>query len=141
MAMTLNERRARDAERKRERWKSDPAYRDRQRGRKRERARRSAPSRHSKRGERGERAPRVPAAPFVEWLRAYMVRTGLTDATATAESLGICERRVRCLLAGGQEQVTIDVVDQALLSCYFVIPVAGVMVLTLDELYPLAAAA
>jgi hypothetical protein len=81
-------------------------------------------------------APRLPAGPFRIWLEAYQRAWALPDAAAVARKLEICERRASGVLSGGQDSVTIDVVDRALINARLPVCVDGRTVLTIDDLYP-----
>jgi hypothetical protein len=80
--------------------------------------------------------PTVPLGPFRDWLLAYQVDTGLDSAVALAEELGIQERRVRYVLAEEAENVSLDVVDRALIEARRTVEVGGRTIFGLEDLYP-----
>jgi hypothetical protein len=124
-----NERDARFRARKRA---EDPLYFSPRRVRERSEA---AAIRAAEQAAHDQAQPRIPAEPFREWLIAYMAQTDTIHVEAVASALGLVPRRVRSVLEREYERVALDIVDQALLACPFVITVNGREVITFNDLY------
>ena len=61
--------------------------------------------------------PEEAAPPFVAWLRAYQRARDLPSAEALARELGLVNRRVRSLLAGEQQRVSVAACCPRLVTC------------------------
>jgi hypothetical protein len=80
--------------------------------------------------------PRIPAEPFRKWLAAYKNLADHSTDAMLARELGITERRLRSVLAGEYQNVSLDVVDRALLSAPLTVTLDGRAVVGIDSLYP-----
>lgn len=80
--------------------------------------------------------PLFPAGPLVAYLVAYKAERGITENDMLAYDLGLSTRRVRSLLGGEQEKVSVDVISAALTGAVVEPEVDGRVVFVLDDLYP-----
>jgi hypothetical protein len=81
-------------------------------------------------------APRVPIGPFYEWVLACKEVFGISEAEALAGRLDICPRRMQDFLSGKNKNVTIDIVDRAILAADISVEVGGQVIYNLECLYP-----
>lgn len=82
--------------------------------------------------------PRIPADLFRRWLQAYKRLADHPTDAALARELGITERRLRSVLSGEYENVSLDVVDRALLTAPLTVELDGRPIVSLECLYPAA---
>lgn len=79
--------------------------------------------------------PRIPAEPFREWLVAYQRLADLPSDAALARELGMTERRLRSVLAREYRNVSLDIVDKAILTGPLTVELDGRPIVRLDGLY------
>lgn len=81
--------------------------------------------------------PRIPMEPFRRWLVGWMAATGVEGSITAGRWLGIDPRRITGVMNRQTPQITVDIVDRAILRSRVVVEVDGVPIYRFDDLYPI----